>query len=214
MGDGVLSTNKPKDQSPDKFVYDPDDPVPTLGGSVSMRPPAVGPYDQRAIQLRNDVLVYTTPPLEEDIEVTGPVTLKLFASTDRTDTDFTGKLVDVHPNGYAQILLEGVIRGRYRTTFTKEQLLTPNEVYEFYIDLWSTSNVFRKGHRIQLEVSSSNFPRYDRNPNTGHKFGEDAELMIANQTIYHDAVRPSRLILPVIPRGSQPCGGVRPTSKR
>jgi putative CocE/NonD family hydrolase len=208
LGDGILTTTPPKNEDPDRFVYDPSDPVPTLGGNVSMRPPAVGPYDQRAIQLRNDVLVYTTPPLEEDIEVTGPVVLKLFASTDGRDTDFTGKLIDVHPDGYAQILLEGVIRGRYWKGFTEENLLTPNQSYEFYIDLWSTSNTFRKGHRIQVEVSSSNFPKYDRNPNTGHKFGEDAQLRVAQQTVYHDETRPSRLILPVIPLGSKPCSTV------
>jgi putative CocE/NonD family hydrolase len=208
LGDGVLSTTKPQDEPADTFVYDPNDPVPTLGGNVAMRPAAVGPYDQRAIQLRPDVLVYTTPPLEQDIEVTGPVVLKLFASTDRRDTDFTGKLVDVHPNGYAQILLEGVIRGRYWKSFREENLLAPNEVYEFYVDLRSTSNLFRKGHRIQLEVSSSNFPKYDRNPNTGNKFGEDTQLLIANQKVYHNAARSSRLILPVIPASSKACESV------
>ena len=213
LGDGLLNTTAPQKESPDTYVYDPNDPVPTLGGNVAMRPAAVGPYDQRAIQLRQDVLVYTTPALEEDIEVTGPVVLKLFASTDGRDTDFTGKLVDVHPNGYAQILLEGIIRARYWKSFKEENLLTPNQVYELYVDLWSTSNLFQKGHRIQLEVSSSNFPKYDRNPNTGHKFGEDADIRIAKQTIYHDATKPSRLILPVIPAGSKPCEG-RATASR
>jgi putative CocE/NonD family hydrolase len=113
--------------------------------------------------------------------------------------------VDVHPNGYAQILLEGIIRGRYWKSFKEENLLTPNRTYEFYVDLWSTSNLFRKGHRIQLEVSSSNFPKYDRNPNTGQKFGEDVQLLVANQKVYHDAASPSRLVLPVIPAGSKPC---------
>ncbi len=131
--------------------------------------------------------------------------VRLFGSTDRTDTDFTAKLVDVHPNEYAQILLEGVIRGRYWKSFREQNLLTPNQIYEFYVDLWSTSNLFLKGHRIRIEISSSNFPKYDRNPNTGHKFGDDSEFMIAQQKVYHDAAHPSHILLPVIPAGSKPC---------
>jgi putative CocE/NonD family hydrolase len=179
-----------------------------------MHPARVGPRDQHEIEERKDVLVYTTPPLEEDIEVTGNVVLKVFASTDCKDTDFTGKLVDVHPDGYAQILLEGVIRGRYLKSYKEENLLTPGTIYEFYVDLWSTSQVFQKGHRIRLEVSSSNFPKYDRNPNTGHKFGEDAELQVAHQKIYHDAAHPSHLILPVIPPGTQACEGITTTARK
>jgi putative CocE/NonD family hydrolase len=205
LGSGVLDTRAPGQESADIFTYDPARPVPTLGGNVAMHPSRVGPYDQSAIELRSDVLVYTTAPMEEDFEVTGPVVLHLFASTDRTDTDFTGKLVDVHPNGYSQILLEGVIRGRHRKSFVTEELLTPNEIYEFYVDLWSTSNVFLKGHRLRIEVSSSNFPKYDRNPNTGHPFGGDAELQVAHQKVYHDAAHSSYLVLPVIPAGSSPC---------
>ncbi len=205
LGDGGLSSGHAGHEPSDSFTYDPLDPVPTLGGNVAMRPPRVGPYDQRPIELRNDVLVYTTPPLAEDLEVTGPVVLRLFASTDRKDTDFTAKLVDVRPDGYAQILLDGVIRGRYRTSLRRETLLTPGEIYEFTIDLWATSNVFLQGHRIRVEVSSSNFPKYDRNPNTGNKFGEDKQLVAAHQTIYHDPAHPSRLVLPVIPAGSAPC---------
>jgi putative CocE/NonD family hydrolase len=113
----------------------------------------------------------------------------------------------VHPNGYAQILLEGVIRGRHRKSFDTEELLTPHEINEFYVDLWSTSNVFLKGHRLRIEVSSSNFPKYDRNPNTGHKFGEDAELLTAHQKVYHDAAHSSYIALPIIPAGSRPCEG-------
>ena len=148
---------------------------------------------------------HTTPPLKEDIEVTGPVILHLFASTDRTDTDFTGKIVDVHPDGYAEILLEGIIRGRYWKSFKEQNLLTPDKVYEFYVDLWSTSNVFLKGHRIRIEVSSSNFPKYDRNPNTGHKFGEDSEILVARQKVFHQADQASYVSLPVIPSGSAAC---------
>jgi len=200
FGDGTLSTEPPKNEPADRFSYDPNRPVPTSGGNVSMKPASSGPYDQRSIEKRDDVLVYSTPVLTEDVEVTGPVTVELHASSDATDTDFTGKLVDVWPNGYAQILLEGVIRARYRESFQKARLLTPGKAEKLLVDLWSTSNLFRKGHRIRIEISSSNFPKYDRNPNTGHAIGEDAEVRIANQTIYHNVDRPSHVLLPVIPR--------------
>jgi uncharacterized protein len=205
LGDGDLSTAAPGDEHNDAFVYNPNSPVPTLGGNVNMNPSRVGAYDQTAIELRSDVLVYTTSPLEEDVEVTGPVIVKLFAATDRTDTDFTGKLIDVDPDGYARILLEGIIRGRFNKSFREQNLLTQHQVTEFYIDLWSTSNLFRKGHRIRIEVSSSNFPKYDRNPNTGHAFGADAEMVPAHQQVFHDRRYPSHVILPVIPAGSGPC---------
>jgi putative CocE/NonD family hydrolase len=205
-GNGRLDEAAPGKEANDEFSYDPARPVPTLGGNIASQPKYIaGPYDQTKIEMRSDVLVYTTPPLKEDIEVTGPVILHLFASTDRTDTDFTGKIVDVHPNGYAEILLEGVIRGRYWKSFKEQNLLTPDKVYEFYVDLWSTSNVFLKGHRIRIEVSSSNFPKYDRNPNTGHKFGEDSEILIAHQKVFHQAERASYVSLPVIPSGSAAC---------
>jgi putative CocE/NonD family hydrolase len=205
-GNGRLDEVAPGKELNDEFSYDPARPVPTLGGNIASQPKYIaGPYDQTKIEMRSDVLVYTTPPLKEDIEVTGPVILHLFASTDRTDTDFTGKIVDVHPNGYAEILLEGVIRGRYWKSFKEQTLLTPNKVYEFYVDLWSTSNVFLKGHRIRIEVSSSNFPKYDRNPNTGHKFGEDSEILIAHQKVLHQADRASYVSLPMIPSGSAAC---------
>ena len=113
-----------------------------------------------------------------------------------TDTDFTGKLVDVWPNGYAQILLEGVLRARYRESFEEEKLVTPGKIEKYLIDLWSTSNLFRQGHRIRVEISSSNFPKYDRNPNTGHPIGENAERKVAHQTIYHDSMHPSHILLP------------------
>jgi hypothetical protein len=159
-----------------------------------------GAYDQRPVESRNDMLVYTSEPLKEDMEVTGPVIVKLFASTDGRDTDFTAKLVDVAPNGYAMNLCDGIIRGRYRESTATQKLLSPGKVYEFTIDLWVTSNVFLKGHRIQVDISSSNFPRFDRNPNTGNKFGEDAELRVAHQQVFHDGTRASRIILPVIPK--------------
>jgi putative CocE/NonD family hydrolase len=205
LGDGLLNTAAPALEPVDHYSYDPKRPVPTLGGNVAMHPPRVGPFDQTAVELRSDVLVYTSEALKEPVEVTGPIILHLFASTDRTDTDFNGKIIDVYPNGYAQILLEGVIRGRYWKTFKQQNLLTPDKVYEFYVDLWSTSNVFQKGHQIRIEVSSSNFPKYDANSNTGHKFGEDSESLVASQKIYHDKDHPSYVLLPVIPAGSKPC---------
>ena len=162
----------PTKESADTFVYDPANPVPTVGGplccdSVHLAP---GPRDQKDVEARSDVLVYSTPPLDQDLEVTGPVTLDLFARSSAVDTDFTGKLVDVWPNGFAQNLTEGILRARFRaSTVGEPKLITPGKVYEYKIDLWSTSNVFLKGHRIRLEVSSSNFPRFDRNLNTGQK---------------------------------------------
>ena len=158
-----------------------------------------GSFDQRPVEYRNDVLVYTSEPLEEDLEVTGPVVVKLQASTDGRDTDFTAKLVDVHPNGYARNLCDGILRARFRESLTAPSLLEPDRVYEYEIDLMVTGNVFRRGHCIRLEVSSSNFPRFDRNPNTGHEYGVDAELRPARQTVFHTTQYPSHLLLPVIP---------------
>jgi hypothetical protein len=202
IGNGTLSREAPGEEPPDMFIYDPDFPVPTLGGNNCCSPHIVpwGPYDQRPVEVRGDVLCYTSAPLPEDLEVTGPVKLILYAATDALDTDWTGKLVDVGPDGYAMNLCDGIIRARYREDRTAPTLLEPGKVYEYEIDLWVTGNVFRKGHRIRLEVSSSNFPRFDRNLNTGHEFGIDAELQIAHQTVYHAHAYPSHLVLPVIPR--------------
>jgi hypothetical protein len=199
-GDGVLSMEPPGAEPTDGFVYDPENPVLTYGGTIygGNGKNSDGPRDQRAIQNRNDVLVYTSEPTLRDIEVTGKIICKLYAASTAADTDFTAKLVDVHPDGYAQILVEGVIRARYRNSYEKQELISPGKVYEYTIDLWSMSNVFQKGHRIQVEISSSNFPLYDRNPNTGHKFGEDAQLEKATQTIHHNSQYPSHIILPVV----------------
>jgi len=200
-GNGTLSTTLPEDQPPDRYTYDPNNPVPTLGGNNCCSPNIVawGAYDQRPAERRNDVLVYTTPPLAEDIEVTGPIFVKLYASSSAPDTDFTAKLVDVFPDGYAMNLCDGIIRGRYRECFKEAKLMKPGGVYEFTIDCWVTGNVFKAGHRIRVDISSSNFPRFDRNPNTGHEFGMDSELSIAEQTVYHNRNYPSHIILPVIP---------------
>ena len=160
-----------------------------------------GAYDQREVEARSDVLVYTSEPLGAEVEVTGPVVVKLYASTDGTDTDFTGKLVDVHPDGHAVNLCDGIIRGRYREGTSEQELLEPGRVYKFTIDLWPTSNVFKAGHRIRVDISSSNFPRFDRNPNTGRRWGVDTDLRTAHQTIHHDSARPSHIVLPVIPAG-------------
>jgi putative CocE/NonD family hydrolase len=177
----------------------------TIGGSTccseDVTPVSMGPRDQQQAEWRPDVLVYTSDPLEEDVEVTGPVSVVLYASSSASDTDFTAKLVDVHPGGKSINVAQGIIRARYRDSWEKPELLTPGEVYKFTIDLWSTSNCFVAGHRIGVEISSSNFPQFDRNPNTGHPFGKDSETQIATQTIYHDEERPSHVLLPVIPEG-------------
>lgn len=200
-GDGLLSTETPSDEPCDEYHYNPEFPVSTRGGNTCCNPDLVpwGSYDQRSTEMRNDVLVYTSGPLEQDLEVTGPVILKLFASTDGRDTDFTAKLVDVAPDGYAVNLCDGIIRGRYRNTTSEVELLEPNQIYEFTIDLWVTSNVFLKGHRIRVDISSSNYPRFDRNPNTGNAFGQDSEIRIAHQKIFHTNKHKSQIILPVIP---------------
>ena len=204
LGDGGLSTTPPVDEQPDRYLYNPTFPVPTRGGCNCCNPEIVawGAYDQRPVEYRNDVLVYTSDPMEEDMETTGPIIVKLFASTDVRDTDFTAKLVDVDPDGYAVNLCDGIIRGRYRESTSHQRLLEPGTIYEFTIDLWPTSNVFKKGHRIRVDVSSSNFPRFDRNPNTGNKFGQDAEMKVAHQQVFHDREHPSHIILPLIPSDS------------
>ena len=199
LGDGILSTDAPGAEPPDTYSYDPEDPVESLGGQI-MGHGVSGPMDRRPAERRPDVLVYTTEPLDQDVEVTGPITLTLFASSSAPDTDFTGALVDVHPDGKAISLCEGLTRARYRESAEEPTLITPGEVYELEVDMWETSNLFKAGHRIRLEISSSNFPRFDRNMNTGARPGFDTEMKVADQTIYHDAQRPSRLTLPVIPR--------------
>jgi putative CocE/NonD family hydrolase len=201
-GDGVLSLAQQSAETVDHYTYDPANPVPTTGGPLccDAHHLAAGPRDQTTVENRPDVLVYSTPPLDRDLEVTGPVTLELFAASSAVDTDFTAKLVDVSPDGFAQNLTEGIVRARYRQSTAQATLLTPGKAYEFAIDLWSTSNVFKKGHRIRVEVSSSNFPRFDRNLNTGRDGSSDTEMTKASNTIYHDAGHPSALLLPVIPQ--------------
>ena len=197
-GDGALDTTPPGPEPADTYVYDPDDPVPSLGGNnltIDM-----GVQDQRPVEGRSDVLVYTSNPLDEALEITGPVTVSLWASSSAVDTDFTAKLVDVHPDGYARNLLDGIIRARYRESEESPKLMEPGTPYPFTIDLWATSNVFLPGHRIRLEISSSNFPRFDRNLNSGAAFGEGTRGLSAQQTVFHQQDMASNVLLPVIPR--------------
>jgi hypothetical protein len=179
-------------------VYDPRDPVPTRGGNTLVIP--MGVYDQRPVEERRDVLCYTSAPLPQALEITGPISVTLYAASSAPDTDFTAKLVAVRPDGYAQNLADGVIRARYRESRARPSPITPGTIYAYTIDLWSTSFVFQPGHRIRVEIASANFPRFDRNHNTGRPLFADAELQTAMQTIYHDATHPSHIVLPVIPR--------------
>lgn len=200
-GNGSLSAAAPHSEPSDHYVYDPSNPVPTIGGplccdSQHLRP---GPRDQRPNEARNDVLVYSTPAFSQNVEVTGPISLELYAASSAVDTDFTAKLVDVGPDGFAQNLTEGIIRARYRDSQEKADFLTPGQVYKFTIDLWSTSNVFLKGHALRLEISSSNFPRFDRNLNTAEQPESGQQFVSATNVVYHDAQHPSALVLPVVP---------------
>lgn len=200
-GDGSLSTTAPKSESPDTYVYDPMNPTPTVGGPLCcdakhMEP---GPRDQRAVENRDDVLVYSIGPLTRDLEVTGPVTTTLFVKSSAVDTDFTGKLVDVRPDGFAQDLTEGIFRMRYKESPEHQMLINPGQIYEISLDLWATANVFQKGHVLRLEISSSNFPRFDRNLNTGEQIVFGKNSVSATNVVLHDSEHPSALILPVMP---------------
>jgi putative CocE/NonD family hydrolase len=200
-GQGTLAPRPARMQDPDTYTYDPRNPVPTRGGSVCCNPRVFpwGPMDQRPVENRQDVLVYSTPPLKRDLEVVGPIRVVLYASTSAKDTDFTAKLVDVLPSGEARNLTDGILRLRYRDSLETPVLAKPGEVYKLTIEAGPTANVFEKGHRVLLEISSSNFPRFDRNPNTGGAMAEETRLLKASQTIYHDRLRPSALLLPVMP---------------
>jgi uncharacterized protein len=193
--------NKPEQHSaPDEFVYDPHHPVPTTGGAVCCNPAIFpwGPLDQREVEKRKDVLVYSTTPLESAVEVTGPIKVVLFVSSNALDTDFTAKLVDVFPDGTARNLTDGILRMRYRDSLETSKLMTPGEVYKVAIDAGVTSNVFLPHHRIRVEISSSNFPRFDRNPNTGGPVADAKDARKANQTVYHEHQRYSYVLLPVV----------------
>ncbi len=202
FGTGVLSTAKPGNEPPDRFVYDPRTPVPSVGGpdfGAQLPDRLPGAMDQSEVEARHDVLVYTTPPLAEGIEVTGPIGAVLHVSSSARDTDFTAKLVDVYPDGAAYNVQEGILRARYREGFGKTVFMKPGMVYEVRIDLQATSNFFAAGHRIRLEVSSSNFPRFDRNLNTGGSNYDETGWVVARNAVHHSSRYPSHLMLPVIP---------------
>ena len=210
LGDGSLSPDAPADDPADTFTYDPDYPVQTRGGCNCCQPDLIpwGPYDQRDVEMRTDVLVYSSAPLDRDVTVIGPVRVVLWAATDGPDTDWTAKLVDVRPTGFATNLCDGIVRGRWRRAQSADATaadrrtpvpLEPGRVERYEIDLMVTGNTFLAGHRIRVEISSSNFPRFDRNPNTGAPLGADANVRRARQTVLHDAAHPSHIILPVVP---------------
>jgi putative CocE/NonD family hydrolase len=200
-GDGRLRWDAPAAESaPDQYQYDPDRPVPSLGGNNCCGTPTpAGPKDQRPIESRQDVLVYTSDVLDREIEVTGPVEVVLHAASDAPDTDFVAKLIDVYPDGRAFNVAEGIVRARYRESLSRPRPLEPGRVYELKIDLVGTSNAFLKGHRIRVDLTSSHFPQFDRNPNTGEPFGTSARVRVANQTVHHSSRYPSHVVLPVIP---------------
>ena len=202
-GDGALDTTAPGAEPADHFLYDPRDPVPTRGGALCCHDPAVpyGAFDQREVEGRADVLVYTSAALEAPVEVIGPVTLILHAASSAPDTDFTAKLVDVAPCGRAINLCDGIVRARYRGSTSRAERIVPGRVYEYRIDLGATANRFPPGHRIRVEVSSSNFPRFDRNPNTGEPVRGEADPRPAVQSVRHDEHCPSHLLLPIVACG-------------
>lgn len=195
--DGALVRAKaPEGNEAKTYVYDPKDPVPNVGGQELGVP--LGPMDQRRVEKRADVLLFSTAVLEEPIEVTGRITAKLFVSSDCPDTDFTVKLCDVYPDGRSMLVTDGIFRARYHKSFEKESFLEPGQVYELNVDLWSTSLVFNKGHRIRVAVSSSNSPRFEANPNTGRPFRADTETRVARNTLHLSLKYPSRIVLPVM----------------
>jgi uncharacterized protein len=203
-GDGSLSPATPGNESPDSFTYDPENPVPTRGGALCcFHDPAVqepsGAFDQREIEKRDDVLIYTTQPFERNFEVTGPLTAELYMSSSAPDTDLTAKLVDVGPNGFAQNLADNIQRLRFRNSPEQAQPLEPRKIYKIQFEIGATSNVFLAGHRLRVEISSSNFPHFDRNLNTGESPERGSRFVKAHNRIYHDADHPSAIVLPVIP---------------
>jgi len=201
-GNGWLSTSPPipKSEPSDSYVYDPGDPVPTIGGPLCCAQELIepGPRDQRLVENRDDVLVYSIGPLPQDLDVTGPVKATLFVKSTVGDTDFTGKLVDVAPDGFAMDVAEGILRMRYRDSREHPVMMNPGQPYQITLDLWATSNVFLRGHTLRLEISSSNSPRFDRNLNTGEEIKNGRKFVSATNTILHEGQHPSALILPVI----------------
>ncbi len=202
-----LSTERPAaDERPDHYLYDPAEPAPTLGGAVGLpglvQGINVGPHDQRPLEARPDVLVYTSELLRRPFEVTGPLNCTLYAATSASDTDWIVRLCDVHPNGASRIVAEGTLRARHRNGAGRSSAVRPGGAERYEIAMAATSNVFLPGHRIRVDITSSSFPYLEPNPNTGHRLGEDGtdEIVPALQTIFHDPARPSQLLLPVVPR--------------
>jgi putative CocE/NonD family hydrolase len=218
--DGSLSKSKPEQESPTTYQFDPHHPVPTLGGNISSQGKLMfqGAADQRGrkdfwltpdtrpLSSRSDVVVFQSAVLDADLEVTGRLVVKLWASSDARDTDFTVKLIDVYPPnasfpaGVDLNVADDIVRARYRNNLDHEELLKPGQPYEFSIEMYPTSLVFQRGHRIRLDVSSSNFPRFDVNPNTDEPLNKNRRWQIATNTLYSDATHPSQLLLPIIPR--------------
>ena len=198
-GDGTLDLNAPADEPLDTYVYDPNDPV-KIHYDIDVWSLAAQMKDRLPVEERKDVLVYTSEPLETDMEITGPITVTLYAASSAVDTDFTAALVDVFPDGYLHLVQEGIQRARFRESDTGPAFLIPGGIYEYTIDLWATSYVLKAGHRIRVEISSSNFDRFDRSLNTPAVFGMTSETAKATQEIYHSEVFRSRIALPVIPR--------------
>ncbi|GAJ30500.1 CocE/NonD family hydrolase [Acidomonas methanolica] len=201
MGDGILTPKPTGAAVNDRFSYDPVNPVPSVGGHscCAWLAGPQGQFDQSAIEQRGDILVYTSAPLDAPVNVTGPISVTLFATTDAKDTDFTAKLVDVAPDGTAINLNNGIIRASYRDSLSHPTPIVPGKIYEYHIKVWPTSNLFLKGHRIRLEISSSDYPQFAPNPNTSEPFGTARKSIVAHQIIWHDATHPSALVLPMLP---------------
>ena len=221
-GGGLSTTPPSREDAGTRFTFDPRDPVPTIGGSISSGAGILveGAWNQRGgphiwnwrapipLSARRDVLVFQTEPLEEDLEVTGELEARLWVSSSAVDTDFTAKLIDVYPSsddfpaGFDLNLSDGIVRTRFRESLTRETPMTPGQVYQLTVALYPTANVFKRGHRLRVDVSSSNFPRFDVNPNSGEPLNRHRRLVVATNTVYHDAARPSHIALPVVPGGA------------
>lgn len=201
-GDGLLSREQPGAEPPDFYVYNPVEPVPSLGGHSGFMPDRtpMGAADQRPIELRTDVLVYTSAPLEKPLEIAGPVTAELWAASSARDTDFALKLCDVDANGRSINLCDGIVRARYRDGPDAPKLLEPDRIYCYRVTLSSVAARFPAGHRIRVQIASSDFPAYDRNPNTGGDFAVESllDFRAATQVVFHSTTRPSFVVLPVV----------------
>jgi hypothetical protein len=197
-GDGTLSKTTPANEPADDYSYDPAKPVSFITDASFAQ--IGGPDDYRTVEERADVLVYTSDALTDDMEVCGPLRVHLAAASSARDTDFMAKLIDVWPNGFAQRLNDGMVRARFRQGMAKPSLIEPSRVYDYDLDLWNTCQLYRQGHRLRIEISSSAFPKYDRNLNTGDALGQTTRMQVAEQKIFHDREHPTYVVLPVVPR--------------